>query len=196
MSQSASTKTQVAIIPGFTEGDWHTKKLRQRLHQQGFVVINQPLQADIVITHSAGWYEAPAPQFGQLHVHIGPPHWPGRSLTRRMLAKVLIDLRYYHRQGAHGHWVQKTLWSGYYLVRYPRRWTKLYSRYRPEGVVPAPPNTVFIWNHDDTFTHHTQLEPLGGQLHSLPGIHDDIWLNPEPYVTIIQTYQNNFTGEL
>lgn len=50
----------VALIPGFTEGKWHTKRFKRALVRRGYHFVLQADHADIVIAHSGGCYEIPA----------------------------------------------------------------------------------------------------------------------------------------
>jgi len=69
---------KVAVIPGLFAGKYTTRPLRKALERAGYKVVPSA-QADIILTHSAGCFELPAPRKGQVVVMVDPPYWPGRS---------------------------------------------------------------------------------------------------------------------
>ena len=68
------------IIVGFTEGEWHKRRMQNDLQLRGIVVTNDYRQADYIIAHSGGCYEIPPLSATQILMYINPTYWPNRTL--------------------------------------------------------------------------------------------------------------------
>jgi hypothetical protein len=183
----------VAILPGFSEGYWHTKRLRRALKRAGFSHSLSPSEADIVIAHSAGCYVVPPLRDEQLLVLINPTYWPGKSLGSRGSTMTWQILQAVRPGNQPFYQLHKTAHNILNLVRNPRSHLALAAKassFDLEQVVTHS-KTIIIRNQSDPWLtphldHLTQINP-GLSITTLPGGHDDCWQHPEPYVNLLQS---------
>ncbi len=184
------TKT-VAIMYGFTEGQWHGKHFRRLLRERGYKVIKNASEANVVIAHSAGCFYLPELAKQQQLILIDPPYWPEKSLSsrsRNMITQMALAVRPGNQPFYHVH---KTAHNLAYLARHARtnrEMLQMAPNFNLEAVI-LHCNTTLVHNSNDPW-----LTPyLGGlkQINSklrimhIPGDHDDLWLHPEPYIKLI-----------
>ena len=190
-----SSKT-VAFVHGWAEGSWQDSQFAQQLVNNGFELTPDPAKADIILAHSAGCYLVPVNPKAKLIVLIGLPFWPGKPLIKSLVKKLMLeasrhqkdqDLPWFSQKLAHNTWYIFTKPAGLYRFFKNRQQMKLPS---------ASPNTsvVLIRNQDDQFCtpNVTKLLPQakGYKFIDMPGLHDDCWIDPEPYVKLIKKYAN------
>lgn len=186
----------VYIVFGFTEGRWHGKKFRRQLKRRGYNLARKLHAADVVIGHSGGCFDIPPLRDSQTLMLINPPYWPDRSLVERgsnmigQIARSLTPNRYmvFH--------VNKTLHNGVYFVTHRRKNRSMARRARTFDLEQevSHARTILVRNNDDPWlTPDLQLlQKNNPHLHlaRLPGEHDDCWLNPSPYIDILEAYQS------
>lgn len=186
----------VAIIYGFTEGQWHGKRLRKLLRSQGYRLIKRPERADVVIAHSGGCFDVPQLQDHTLLVLIDPPYWPERELFTRahhMSLQMLRAIRPGNRPLFH---LSKTLHNFMYLVRHARTNRRLVYRSKTFDLEREVTHlrTILVRNANDPWLtpHLDKLLELNPHLEvaRMPGDHDDCWQHPEPYLNLIQAYRD------
>ena len=175
----------VAIIYGWSEGSWQGKRLRTELHKHGFHITKSVKQADVIIAHSGGCYLLAEESRARLILLVGLPYHPTKHPVRSLQSKIRRELK-------DSWWFRKTFFNTYYLFSKPRRWYRIW-RARKQSVLPEASEEVpiiAIRNEQDDFMHATSSADLankkGWKLQSLSGHHDDLWINPAPYVQIIK----------
>lgn len=184
---------KVAIIPGFAEGPWHTKDLRAELNKRGFKVIDDLGHADIIVAHSAGCYRLPKQMRARTVILVGPPFWPRKLMLQCFIQKVYRDARARKSDKQLPYWLLKTAWNTIYFLGDLRvaLGMALSARRRTWQQILADHQTLIVRNRHDAWTTpdlHRWLDGKGSfGLLSLPGEHDDIWVNPEPYVNLVQS---------
>jgi dCTP diphosphatase len=181
------------LIYGFAEGPWMGRMFHQAMQQAGHEAVEQPEQAEVIICHSASCYTPLPPDIQANVLLIGPPYWPGKSLFRRLVHKVSLDMRTSFKEHRCRYWLKKTAWNTVYIVLHPIRSWRLTRGAGKNNFVDAfreLPITV-VRNNDDAWStsEMTQaLQPLAHvELVTMPGDHDDCWHNPEPYVSLLQS---------
>jgi hypothetical protein len=180
----------VHIIPGFAEGPWHSKQFRAELTKAGYQLTEDEHQADIIVSHSAGCYFLPAPDKEQTIILIGPPYWPGKSLTGRMARKVWYDYKARKTEHKLGYFLTKTFWNVFYFCGDIRLGLLIASNTRKNNFYRAlkKQNVMIIRNDDDAWCQPDIVGRLkSDHLVCLPGEHDDCWIRPEPYVAILKS---------
>ena len=179
----------VAILYGWSEGPWHTKKLATHLKAEGFNIINDVKTADVILAHSLGCYMLPANVKAKKIVLIGIPYWPGRSIVDSLIHNLRLEAK--QRRGFTW-WLNRSIHAAFYiLLRSPYTIKGLRKRSKLKFNLP-PKNTdvVLIRNELDGFCHPDiqKLIPKLSKysLKQLPGGHEDWWINPKTYVDILK----------
>jgi hypothetical protein len=186
------SKTTVALVYGFGEGEWIGRYFRTRLQAHGFSVIAEPAAADVVIAHSAGCFYLPPTGKEQLTVLIGPPYWPGHSVVWGFLVKFWRDFWYYRHLHRTIPWLHKSLHNNRYILGGLRKSIAIARHTNRHDFYLAlqQKRILVIRNEHDTFLTPQAPELLAEHAHisfqTIPGEHDDCWLHPEPYIECLQ----------
>lgn len=187
-------KTAIVLV-GFTEGNWHARRFERELTHRGIGIAPDVETADYIIAHSGGCYVIPPLRDSQTLMLINPTYWPGRSLFRRsltMIVQLITSVRPGNRPWYH---LWKTAHNTFYLV-YRARFNLLMIRqskfYNLEQSVQHDHmilvrNEADPWLTPDLRTVEAQHPKL--RVARLPGEHDDCWLNPEPYIRLLEEYR-------
>jgi len=177
----------VAIIPGFGEGRIQSQKLRQALLTSGYRIASDPKTADIIIAHSAGCYLLPKQYRARAVFNIGYPLWPSRNILRSLQAKLADE---YRRLGLVT-WSRKIALNTLQALNVPHTWHCARGwRTREQSLQKRMAQQYFLRNKDDTYCHPDALRETAGENYvyiSLPGYHDQLWDEPEPYVHLLQS---------
>lgn len=180
--------TKVSIVYGWAEGPAHSRKLRDALANAGFTIAGQLEEADILIAHSGGGLVLPLLSKAQLVVLVGLPFWPHKYPLISAGQKFFDDLI-----GRGGRWVKRNTYYLVYTITQPKRLFEMWHAWkRANFVLPQTPEFLLIKNDRDHFVHPTEIVRLGEEkawkIETLPGTHDDIWANPDPYIKIIKKH--------
>jgi hypothetical protein len=180
----------VAFIYGWSEGQWHSKKLESKLAKAGIKTTRQINKADVIFCHSTGCYLVPKNAKAKKIILAGLPYWPDRSLVYSGLLKIREDLHHTKVDMGLMWWLNKTLHNLWYMIIYPRDTLFVATKHRAENLPdPRRHNVVLIRNSDDPFCH-----PKIGNILSqakkyktiqLPAGHDDCWTAKKPYIDIV-----------
>lgn len=176
----STNQLKVAIKYGFSEGPWQGKKLRQELRQLGFSITKKPAEADIIIAHSGGCYMLPKQSQAKIVLLIGLPYNKTLHPSKSLLKKVRHDSKDYW-------WYKNLLFNSLYLFTHPIKWFRMWLVWK-QSFIPGieTKQVIAVRNNDDPFVHPTDIVDLasdkGWRLKNLPGTHDDIWRNPQPYL--------------
>ncbi len=185
MKQSRPT---VAIIYGFCEGPRLAGDMLRTLSQAGFEVTSNYQAADIVIAHSGGCFLVPRQSKAKQNIMIGLTYWPGRSIVRSLFEKIWNDLRHHHNNRKTRAWLQKSFWNLVYFWNMPHTLRMLRGRAR--GEFWNVQSLTVVRNAEDSFcTPDLKHIPFTHPPHfvALPDQHDDCWLNPDRYISVIQS---------
>lgn len=179
-----SYSKNIFIHYGFAEGRLVARNFINAASKNNYGIVSDHEKADIVIAHSAGCYDLPNNLNSKMIILIGPPTLSVD--TRTVLTQILKKLAYEYKQiGLTGFFI-KNLPNVLYALNLPRNLrlrTKTLARNIPSK------NVIIIRNQLDPFNdpHLLQHNAIDINKISLPGSHDDIWLNPEPYLDIIES---------
>lgn len=185
---------KVYLAYGYSEGKWHSKRLRRALKRRGYNIERSLKHADVVIGHSGGCYDIPALRDKQLLMLINPPYWPERSIAERVTT-ITWQLIRAIRPGNHPIYHAKKLWWHciYFVIR--RRHNHRIADRTITFDLATEVNhsrTILVRNNDDPWltpdlgklqTLHPHL-----QIKRLPGDHDDCWRHPDRYIDLIEAY--------
>ena len=123
---------RVAIIYGWAEGPWQSKKFIKELKGAGFAIEENPIEADVLFAHSAGCYLIPPTIKARLLVLDGLPYWPGRSMASGVVHKLISELRYLRRNRGLTWWLNKIAHNGWYIISRPQKTYYLLTRHQVE----------------------------------------------------------------
>lgn len=170
------------IIYGWAEGRWHARQLVKALCDAGFTESSKQ-EASVILAHSAGSFFVPQNSSHQICVLVGFPHWPGKSLMQASVQKLWRDFI----SSNFKYWLLKTSWNIFYLARHPvltyHKWQAL-NQLHPFSVIPK--TAIMVCNQADAFCPPNLSSLIHNSVINLPGQHDDLWLNPQPYVLVAQ----------
>lgn len=186
--------TTVAFIYGFTEGEWHGKRFRKVLRENGYEIVYNPHVADIIIAHSGGCYHVPIDlKPSQKVLLINPTYWPGKPLLLRalkMFGQLITAVRIGNRPL---YQLQKTVHNLWYLVWHAdtnRDMVKRAHKFELPVEIKHNPTTLVRNLHDPWLTPKLDdLKQINPQLRivCMPGWHDHCWEFPEAYLHLLQS---------
>ncbi len=190
---STGSKLSFGITYGFLGGHLVSRRLRRLMKAGGFDHCADLNDADIVIAHSAGCWEA-GDLKPRLLVMVGlPMAKPGLPTSfRANRARTSTYLANRHiPQG-----LSMTGFNLYYGLRQPRRNLKIIRNAKGLQVTATKPEEIpvlFIINRNDPWTQNPDelqncLQNKDWVFLGLPGSHDDIWEHPSRYVEIIERH--------
>ena len=182
MTNMKSPKT-FYIFYAWAEGPWFGRKLSEELKKSGFT--EAPInEATVLIAHSIGTYLVRPIRNNKIVILVGPPLWPGKSMTVRLLQKVWHD----RENVSFRHWVYKLFWNTFYIITKPIISIRaIRAGHLQDPLSAAGNNSIVIQNANDVFCAPDLSKLLKQKVISLPGQHDDCWYNPTPYLKIIDT---------
>jgi len=178
----------VAILYGFSEGPGLGGAFLRTLKQNGFEIIADPRQADVIVAHSGGCYLVPEESAAKLVVLIGESFWPGRPLLGRVIRKMQLDTASYWRAGHFIAWTIKQFWHSIYFWDMPRN-LAMWRRQQPKTwPILAGKKVVHIRYKDDAFCTPAISKAgvlPGAEFVTLPGQHDELWIRPEQTLAVM-----------
>lgn len=177
----------VAIIYGFSEGKYHSRKLREALLQAGYLVTSNITSADIIIAHSAGCYLVPVNHTAKVVLNIGYTFWPGRKLLDSLRAKLAEE----YRRTRLLRWLKECAIHDFYALNLPHLRRLLRGWGDPGSYLKVLRGTnIFVRNRDDPYCEPRAVLGAAGTDHtyiSMPGYHDHLWDEPETYVNLLKS---------
>lgn len=180
----------VYILPGWAEGPKVTKRLQRELKKAGFQPCQQIEEADIIITHSAGCHLLPPHLNPKFVMVINPSYWPERPTLINITYNVVLDLPSQIRDHGLIPMLRNRLWNIFYIVTAPLRTLKVWRSLKQvlfELLIHK--KILIVRNNSDCFCtpdiaqitqSHKNIEVA-----ALPGLHEDCWFNPKPYVDLL-----------
>jgi len=185
--------TKVTLQYGVLTGKRVGSKFRQALSKAGYDIVPTPEDADIIIGHSAGCFWLPKAPTQQKLVLINPPYWPGRTVSERAKARTRTHLKYKKHGYNLKQWLWRTTWGAYYGLNVPRTWLihRVAREYELEEVIKNHTALIIRNTEDDWLTpevHALKDQNPDLQVVHIPGDHDDLWLNPQPYIDALRKW--------
>ncbi len=183
MTESAT----VAVVYGFAEGGFHSRKLRTALLTAGFTLTSEIAEADIIIAHSAGCYLVPVGHQARVVLNIGYTYWPGRSLLHSLSGKLAEE---YRRTGMLT-WLKECAIHDIYALNIPYVLRLIKGWRAPEAYLQAMQfRAIFVRNQADPYCEPSAIMQAAGEKHtylSLPGYHDHLWDEPKEYINLLKS---------
>lgn len=179
-----------AILYGANEGPAHARRLRRALEDKGWQLIADPASADAIIAHSGGIYLLPAGMRARQLLIVAPACLRPGQLPGTLTRKIISDARQCFAQGEYRFLAYKLFWNSVYAVAGIRRNLRMLRGLRryAGAMPPLPDSTItIIVNQDDPFRHYGVV--AGGSVHApeiRSGSHDDLWLHPANYISVLQ----------
>ena len=181
----------VYVVPGWSEGSWHLRRLRRHLPQIGYRLTQSPKNADIIIAHSAGAYSLPESP-ATLILVLNPPYWPGRPIITRVWQNIILDLpkevRLWGAKRLLAIRVQNTINVLRRPVWHIKLWAALGGQLLSDN---RGRNIIVVRNNQDAFSTPELKDycaKLGVRYVEMDGLHEDIWFNPRPYLELIEKH--------
>lgn len=182
----------VAILYGWGEGKGHGYSLRRELRKAGFKIARRSRDADIIIAHSGGMFLIPEKISAQLIMLVGIPFYPGQHPRKGIMKKVGKDLR---SKGNKKQLSRIAALNVVHSLHKPRHHYQMWRNWK-KGYLPKvdEAKVLILRNQDDPLSHHQKITEFAKASNwntiSLPGVHDDLWLNPKRYVDILIKIKN------
>lgn len=181
---------QVHIIGGWSEGPKHQKQIKNELKKAGHEITRYLREAEIIITHSAGCYFIPYDHKHKLTVVIGPPYWPGAPILWRTFQHVVLQAPQQIRKWGLWYWIRHRLWNIFYAFTSPFRTIKIWRSLKSALLEPKNQNNVLIIRNDSDVFCSPNVRDFSRKhknikFAQLPGLHDDFWTNPKPYIDLV-----------
>ena len=182
----------VAILHGWAGGNWHVKRFVKALAEEGFRVIKNSKEADVIIAHSTGCYRLRESSSANVILLLGPPYWPSRSILRRLLKKKGHDTRQRINDQGVLFTINKFLFEIIYVIIKPSYSFIALKNHRYLHFLDLLENkkVVLIRNEED-YSCSSEIEAAikkykNVRYISLPGGHDDFMTNPAPYIGLMR----------
>src|SRR4051812_17865495 len=110
----------VAIIYGWAEGSWQSKRFARELEKRGLRLTRDVQNADVIVAHSSGCYLVPKEIRAELILLIGLPYWPERSLAAGIMYKLVAEMRHHRRDRSLIWWLNKLAHNTWYILTRPQ----------------------------------------------------------------------------
>lgn len=187
--------TKVKIEYGILSGKLSGARLERALRSAGYELVDDALQAEVILAHSAGCFWLPEAPSGKKLVLIDPPYWPDKSIRERARSQRRANLQFRQFGYSFFPWFRRNLWGLYYVVRDIRRSLRIvrYAReFNLENTIRTHDHILLVRNHSDTWLtpEYARLKQLNHTLETveLPGSHEDLTHHPERYVELLQSH--------
>jgi|GEM_PF-728986 len=189
------TTQTYAIIHGLAEGSFISRNLRQALATAGFQPAAEQV-ADIIITHSGGFFALPKHSKAKLFLHINPSYWPGKPLYKSTREKITYDFRLHRQRHQLKQWWLSSGANLIYMlnIRHGLRMLAGVAHRKSRFTHLPKSNHIFVRTHRDNYCDPYALLKAIGNKHTyltLAGHHDDCWREPEPYVRLMQSLRQS-----
>jgi hypothetical protein len=186
-------KPTVAVLYGLGEGPRIGQKLRSSLEAAGFNYTDDIQKANILLAHSGGALAIPADVTGKTILIVAPiTGWEG-PLIPTQVRKVRQDYRAAAASKHMKRWFAKSWHNTGYLIKYAPSYRALWRKaHQQRYALPLLKNCrvgILVFRDDPwsgylgTYDFHYQL-PYS--FISFDRLHDDLWDNPQDYVSIIR----------
>lgn len=172
---------------GWSEGKWHSRKLRKVLAAEGFDFARNPKDADIIIAHSGGCYLLPEKNSAKYILLIGLPYWSEKHIFKSFHEKLRLE-------PFDIWWYKKSFYNVVYLLAKIPHWIQMHGAWKKQQLPDHAHASVFlVRNKEDPFAHPEESTKLakekGWRYLTIDGQHDDLWINPKPIVEMIEMIQ-------
>ena len=180
----------VALIYGWTGGSWSARHFRDELQKAGLKVIPNREKANIIIAHSVGCYRVPDKTSAQLILLIGVAYWPEKRLRSRVMNRFINGLKADRNRGVL-YIFHRFMWQLFYAIIRPGDIVVSLRNHKSLGFLEKlkQKKIIIVRNSSDEYSSPeigTSLSRYSNiKLVELPGVHDDYYTNPQPYIDLL-----------
>jgi len=179
----------ICILYGINEGPSIGRAFERACTKQGFEIVRDPAEADIIFAHSGGCFLVPPQNNAKLIMQVGIAYWPGKPWLLATIRKVRLEFRTYRQEKRMKDWLRKL---GYH-ARYA--WNlgpalQMARNLSPDKSWNSTQPQVIVRNRNDVYCcPEVHLINYRGPrtFVSLPGEHDDCWEHHERYLSLLQS---------
>ncbi len=185
--------TLVHIVTGWSEHGWHRRQFAKDFTKCGLELAADPMRADVIVAHSSGCYSLPKSK-ARLVMLIDPPYWPGRPLLAGVLNNAVRDARAQIRAWGLASWLRMRVGNTVYAIVNPWHHIKIWRSLKKalDKSLAGRNKLILVRNRDDTYCGPMIAEWAAQKpeivYHELPGMHEDCWQNPQPYIDLIKKW--------
>lgn len=189
--QPAASKTKtIAIIHGWAEGNRLSKRLADTLRRRGFTISDNPAAADIVFAHSLGCYLVPSDTKAKVVLLVGVPSGPASLLPVALIRKLAREIAHHRKHKELGWWGKKLAYGAWCAVTKPSNMYYLFARRNLQNLPVGEGRRVVAVRplHDPFVADNISdiVRQKGYGYREVNGQHDDCWLDPEVYASVIE----------
>ncbi len=175
---------KVALIYGYAEGPRIAKNLIEYLGARGHELVDAS-EAEVILAHSGGSYLIPDNNSATRVVLVDVPYYDNHPSFIKKLSKRVTE------EGISLSALQKFIWNNWYVYSQPKRSYQMYKRViEGEFHGVEGKKVMLVRNNNDLFgaidQDKEQARANGWLVEGLPGTHDDLWVNPEPYSKFLE----------
>lgn len=175
---------KVALIYGYAEGPRIAKSFIEYLEAHGHQLVEDS-KAEVIIAHSGGAYLIPDNNLATKVVLVGVPYYDNHWSFIKKLSKRVAE------EGVSLAALQKFALNNWYVYSQPKRSYRMYRRVIDGSFHGVDGKRVMlVRNNKDLFgaisQDEQQAHKSGWLVQGLPGTHDDLWTNPEPYIKLLE----------
>ena len=177
----------LCILYGLNEGPGIGKKFEAACRRAGFTLTRDARNADVIFAHSGGCFLIPPDTHAQKILLVGLPYWPRRLWVVATAKKVALEFKTYRGQRKLGEWAGKWLYHARYFLNLRAAWQMARNQSYKNPWNSKNPQ-IIIRNREDAYSSFRLLDIhfQGPRVFiSLPGQHDDCWVNSEIYVKLM-----------
>lgn len=179
-----------AILHGWAEGPWQSRKFEEQLQSKLSLSEDIPTNADLIIAHSLGCFLVPENAKAKYIVLIGPPYWPKRSVIKSLVLKLASELKSHRKASSIRWWGNKIMHNVWYIFSRPKNTVLGVIRRHPKYLPGSSDRKVILVRpSQDTLCHPDIFSLIGAERKyefvEIKGAHDDCWFEPKEYVDLL-----------
>jgi hypothetical protein len=175
---------KIALIYGYAEGPRIAATFISSLRRLGHELVDAS-DAEVIVAHSGGSYLIPNKNNAKLILLVDVPYYDSHTSLMKKLYKRVTE------EGWSLKSISKFGWNNWYVVSKPKRCFQMYKAVIDGTFQGLDGNkVVFVRNTKDIFgvvaQDKKEAKKIKGKVEELPGIHDDLWIHPEPYIKLAE----------
>ena len=178
---------KLAVLYGLFEGPLIGDAFTDECKRRGFLIVDDPADADVIVAHSGGWLFLPTDTTGKQVVLVNVSHDSHVSILRRFAGRMQYDIRHVVLSRLFPTWLyQRVLNCWYLLIKFPV-WLEMGRRYKVRDITPliALKNVIVLQSADMSWYDHETMVQAHKIIMLDSGCHDDCWLRPQVYLDSI-----------
>ena len=181
----------VAIIYGWCEGSHLAKELKRELEANGHQLIKNARNADVIIAHSLGCYLISNDSKASKILLTGLPYGPRKRLPLLTIQKIVTNCVRSIGDRKLLYWLRKGFWNSAYFFLRPKAHVNLKKLNNPNYLPGSRKQRkiLLIKNDEDKLTNIEHLKEVINQkdweVVTISGRHEDLWMNPDRYISLI-----------